>query len=304
MIHAIASLPHYQEHIEAVWRHIPKSLRGTLSTGRFSSAAACWPVDGDIFLVAGYIDIDRCAGRPIVYIEHGAGQSYGGGHPGYHGESVHPDNVVGYVSPRQEVADSWGRPAVAVGSPVCDDFPLFTGNDEPIAVITFHWNCMLYPETRSALDHYVRHLGPLVHRLRSQGFRVFGHHHPRDTRLPTIWRNLHVAEIDARQMRAVADLLIVDNSSVAYEMLYLARSVVSLNAPWYRRDVNHGLRFWDAVPGLPVDSPEELLDLDFCADVGDPSLGVGAVAAYGKAFSDGSDGVRAAAWVTSLHSKL
>jgi len=128
---------------------------------------------------------------------------------------------------------------------------------------------------------------------------VRGHYHPRDPHIRNTWDRLQVPVIDVHTVRNKVDLLIVDNSSLGYEMLHLGRGVISLNAPWYRRDVHHGLRFWDAVPGIQVDEPEELIALDFNSALVPPSLEP-AVAAYDSALSDGKAGLRAAAWVTQL----
>jgi len=305
-IHAVGSLPHYRNHVEAVWQHLPSGLKGEESWGRGASVPKSAD-PRDLVMVAGYYDVDRARGHQVIYIEHGAGQAYfsesGKPHPAYHG-AEHPDNVIAYISPNQAVADSWERPAFAAGSPVCDPYPLVVQTKRPVVAITFHWDCNLFPETRSALDHYVRHLAPLVRFLRKMDFQVIGHHHPRDNRLPTIWRNLQVLPATVHEVRRSADVLVVDNSSLAYEMLYLNRCVVTLNAPWYRRDVEHGLRFWEHIPGWPVDDPEELMMLDWPSLVQDsamrPQSRNPALAAYGKALSDGSDGVRAAAWTTAF----
>jgi CDP-glycerol glycerophosphotransferase (TagB/SpsB family) len=56
-----------------------------------------------------------------------------------------------------------------------------------------------------------------------------------------------------------ADLYIIDNSSTAYEFAAAGRPVVLMNAPSYRKDISHGIRFWDYLVGPTVDSPRELL---------------------------------------------
>ena len=47
-----------------------------------------------------------------------------------------------------------------------------------------------------------------------------------------------------------SDLLVFDNSSVGFEFASTGRPVVCLEPYHYRRGVHHGLRFWDAIPGL------------------------------------------------------
>lgn len=127
---------------------------------------------------------------------------------------------------------------------------------------TWHWQCRLVPETKWALPHYHPGLARVVAELRAGGVEVDGHGHPRALHdLAPIWARLKVRTVASfDQVVAQDSVLVGDNTSALYEWAALGRPVVVLNAPWYRRGVEHGLRFWSHVPGRQVDHPDELTD--------------------------------------------
>lgn len=266
MIDAFASLRHYAEHLRPVWQALPEAWRGHWGTPD-RPPTADRPV-----LVAGWRDAQLVRPRPVVYLEHGAGQAYDG-EPhtrltGSYSGGTGLDHAVLFLCPNQQVADRWRHtypdtPAVVVGCPKLDPWHLAGDWAErplhrPIVAVTFHWECPLIPETRSAWPHYQRALPALT---QQPGFQVLGHGHPRIyNRLARTWRRLGVPHTpELGDVLDQADLLVGDNTSALYEFASTGRPVLVLNAPWYRRDVHHGLRFWSHVPGLQIDHPDQLV---------------------------------------------
>lgn len=309
-VDVIASEPHYLDHLLPIYHALPPELQGHVHPLRRPTR----PLFDNVALVAGFQDVDalRMTARHMIYVEHGAGQAYLGDEklatlPAYSGgASRHPRNVIGYIAPSARVASRWNAPSAAVGCPKMDKWVGLAAS-VPTVCIAFHWDCRLGPETRSALPHYVEHLESVVASFHRQGFTVYGHGHPR-------WRG-HLRQVFERagvdryldtdaQVFEMAAVLVMDNSSLMYEFASLGRSVITMNAPWYRRDVEHGLRFWSAVPGLQVDNAAELSAVDllsswYRSDEVEHDLREAAVdEAY--TFVDGTSSRRAAEFVTQL----
>jgi hypothetical protein len=251
--------------------------------------------EGPPVLVAAMHDADRLpVDRPAILLEHGAGQTYRGDggageshrhYPGGEGR----DRILGFLCPSERVADLnravYPRARYAVvGCPKLDPWlaPLVplalasrrgdvrratarpeslsvaAGSGEGPAVVVFssHWNGGPAPESYSAWPEYRRAIGVLDEQ--ALGIRRLTHGHPRD-------RGKARAELsridyldDFAEVLARADVYVVDNSSTMYEFAATGRPVVALNASFYRKDVHHGLRFWELIPGPQVDRPEDL----------------------------------------------
>jgi hypothetical protein len=278
-IHAVTTQPQFLRHVRPIFEELPAELQGEVLTGAegHHPRVGRFPPD-DVFIVGGFGSIAACGDRAVVYVEHGAGQSYLGARS-RHRESYpggeHPPNVIAYVCPNERVARAWhGRPAIAVGCPALDGIESRALGADAV-VFTFHWDAPLVcPEARSARPHYLAHLHEMVSWVRdtTKG-RAYplGHWHPRDRWAEGIWRNLRVpTEPDPDRALEQAALVIACNTSFAYEAAALGIPTVALNAPWYRRDVHHGLRFWDHPPGLMVDDADELMALPVDDWINDP----------------------------------
>lgn len=319
-IDVLSSDSHYLAHIMPVYDALPERLKGVVHPMR-------WPVDRPILnhiaLVGSAQDLSQTGQYRSIYVEHGAGQTYGGAdenmatHPSYSGGGAQHKRVLGYIAPSQIVADRWDKPSVAVGCPKMDAWLPVADSvlqpserlANPSVCLAFHWNCRLLPESLTAFHHYEPQIVEIVAEFKHQGFIVYGHAHPK-------WRDAltgrfkaagvdHVLASDEDVFRH-ADVLVMDNSSLMYEMAMLGRTVIALNMPQYRRDVEHGLRFWSHVPGLQVDDAEQLVSLDLHAVLADPdskALGRQAVE-HAYAYTDGTSSQRAAEFITQLVDNL
>ena len=293
MIDAFATVPNYLQHLAPIWLALPEEERGAFWTA--GSLADMPNVEGiphrrvgyppsgtQLTLVAGYMDEKAARHRPTVYVEHGAGQTYPGDplaadHPAYNGTSDH-DRTVLFLCPNAVVAKRWtdrypSAYAAAVGCPKLDYWHqriLATGgvappagDRKPTVAFTFHADNRIIPETMPAWKHYRFELPRILRTLRSQGYEVIGHGHPRLwSHLEPWWQSINVEPVaDLGEVFARADLLCGDNTSALPEFASLGKPVLWMNAPWYRRGVNHGGRFWEWPQGqVSVDEPAELLD--------------------------------------------
>ena len=285
-LNAYASQPHYLDHIAPIWALLPEHVRGHLWSpgGQLTGTTAARlrrddPEANVPVLVASHVDATTgpARGRPLVYLEHGAGQTYDGdpamanaiGWSSSHDRTL--ERVLLFLCPSETVAERWrsryDAPAVAVGCPKLDHWHLDVNawcpnSASPTVAVTFHWDCSLGPETRSAWPAYDRALPALVRWADENGVKLLGHGHPRLwSRIARRWHSLGVEQVPSMaEVLDRADVLVADNTSAMYEFASLDRPVVALNAPWYRRDVEHGLRFWSHVPGLQVNHRDELLD--------------------------------------------
>lgn len=292
LLNRFASLDHYADHLDPIWSALPEEARGASWAPRTGRPGVTVPrpsrggeTSREAVLVASWPDAvsSVARGRPLVYVEHGAGQAYGGdptmAHaPGWSGaRDATLDRVKLFVCPSETVAARWSdryqAPAVAVGCPKLDRLHL-AGPRPPgrVVAVTFHWDCQLGPETRSAWSVYDRSLPELAAWAKREGVQLLGHGHPRIwSRIRRRWQSLGVEPVQyLADVLDRADVLVGDNTSALYEFASLDRPVVVLNAPWYRRDVEHGLRFWSHVPGRQVDDRSGLVAA-VAAAVADPA---------------------------------
>lgn len=219
----------------------------------------------NITLVASFRDLKaaRAVSRLVVLSEHGAGQSYKGARSGsYIGAKDRAGAIAVLVPGRLQAARHEGVhpaiPAYPIGLPKFDPwhkkpppFPKYR------IALSFHWDCKVVPETRNALRHY----RPAFREL-AQTFDLVGHAHPRIARqLEEIYGKYEIPFVsDFDELIEQAHVYVCDNSSTIYEWASLDRPVVLLNAPWYRREVEHGLRFWShSDVGVQADQPKDLI---------------------------------------------
>ncbi len=278
MIDALATAPHYVDHLAAVLRELPPEARGSLVTPSPPSAAR--GVELGIrrtksnptvpVLVASHGDLVRAQAmgyKRIAIMEHGAGQSYGGRASSSKRGSYAGGSNRGAASlflhpgPHPAARDRAAYPASrveVVGAPHLDTLPGREGQPGRVVAYSCHFNGALNQETRNAWPWIFPQLVYLKER-----FDLIGHAHPRVYPAVVKWYRKYGIEpvADFSDVCRRADVYVCDNSSTLFAFAATGRPVVVLNPPWYDRRVNHGLRFWEAAGvGVNCDDPATLGD--------------------------------------------
>jgi len=132
---------------------------------------------------------------------------------------------------------------------------------KPTVAIAFHWDgSKVSPEAGNTFRHYQSIIPKLA---ACPDFKLIAHGHPRNLKeYLGYYESLGIEVVsDFREVMNRANLLINDCSSIAYMFLVTGWPVILLNAPWFRKNVNFGLRFWDYTDvGEQVEHPDELFN--------------------------------------------
>lgn len=275
MIDVIASEPHFAQHAVPVWRALGAHRGDAVGIGPWPVGVTPGPGDPSRpVLAAGIGDVGRAvkAGYTrIALMEHGIGQSYAGlprersaSRPNYAGGGGHRAHVGLFLHPNEHAAgrdrEAYPDATVAVvGAPILDTLPAHEPSPgRPVVAVAWHWDSYVCPETRSGFRVF---RGGVV-ALRER-YRVIGHGHPRIMGALAPWYRRagieSVASFDEVCRRA--DVLVADNTSAMYAFASTGRPVVVCSPPWYRRHVEHGLRFWSAAGvGVACAQPNRMAD--------------------------------------------
>ena len=279
-VNFLAAERHFVDHLSSVWKAFPENERGVFYVRsndawneaiRHRLSPKLWNErvsGGSIFVVASLGDLNAAwkAGARTILMEHGAGQTYNTTHASYAG-GEHPAReacelfLVPGVTPATKLREHHpDTPVVEIGCPKLDRYHNVErpANEKPLVVLSFHWDCRVVQETRWAWPHYRNHIPKLVKRPE---YDLVGHAHPRAMpRLRDWYEKLGIPVVeDFDQVLRRADCYIVDNSSSLFEAAAVGIPVVVLNSPFYRKNMNHGLRFWDVANiGPQVDNQNRL----------------------------------------------
>jgi hypothetical protein len=295
----VANQPHYVPYTAAALAAVPKHLRGVLYLGQSMAElipyALRWGITvapgrppGTVeethpVIVAGHQDIDAVPhGRPIIYVEHGAGQSYATqpGHPSYSGGTGR-ERVGLHLVPNTWTAAktqaAWPEtPCWIIGDPTIDDQlrthldltdPEGPGKDgdltlgDRVVAVTFHWDGhQVAPEAGTGWHTWAF---PVLQLAQEEGLRVIGHAHPRIAHQLGPWWAEHGIEYvpDRDRVLQRADVLVADNTSLIWQAARLGIPTVVLDCPFYGPDARrHGPPRFDrhADVGVRIQNPANL----------------------------------------------
>ena len=273
MIDFYFSQRHYGDHLLPIWRGLPDELRGDVlferpnlsehplvreANGRKRKGRQV--LGGKRVVTAGIADAQNARrwGAGVCLVEHGAGQTYRTPagelpHPSYSGGSKR-SGIGLFLCTNEKVARAneglYGPRSVVVGSPRLSDLRearaaqrLTEPQDRPVLALCWHWDCRVAPESFWALPEFAPALFDLV---ASWPGKIIGHGHPRVwNRLDVIYRSAGIEPVrDFVEVVRRADVVSFDSTSVGFEAAALGIPVVLCDSARWRRNVEHGLRFW------------------------------------------------------------
>jgi hypothetical protein len=282
---------HYFDHLYNIWERIPEKFKGDFYISNNVEKEIQEHVNkfninykfiqdncvktNRYLCVAGLNSFDLDADN-IILVNHGAGQSYrsenGRISRSYAGGEGR-QNVRMFIQPNYYAAelDAKNNPSAkqaVVGCTKLDKWHQKTLSNKikkkskiPVIAISFHFDCHVCPETRSAFGYYESQLPMLANKNMAKEWEIIGHSHPRALDILKPYYQEHGIEVveNFEEVMERADLYIMDHMSTLYEFASTGRPVVVLNAPWYRREVEHGLRYWECADiGINVEHPAEL----------------------------------------------
>ena len=272
-----ASQVQYYDHMIPIWEQLHENAKGVFYVSsevkalRPHSETKTDKPKGNLTLVAGWGDYRMIKGD-IIYMEHGIGHTYvndkGGIHTGYAG-SLQKDRVVLFLNQHKitQQANLKVYPntkQATIGTPKMDKYETQKVKGRTVC-FSFHWDCRVSPESRSAFYYYKDEIKKL---MRTNKYNIVIHAHPRlfgtwQKELKKFFRRelqLHQIKFinDFDQVLELADVYVNDNSSTIFEFALLDKPVIVLNCPLYRKDCAPSIRFWNYIPGLQVDNPQKL----------------------------------------------
>lgn len=267
---------HYIDHLAPVWNAMPADRRGicyvndqcldyaTEKIGAGVVPVLDLPQGDDPVLVCAYGDMNRAsrAGRILINMEHGTGHTFGT--PAYPDGRGKRDEIDFFLAPNdytaRKIRSIRMKPVRVVGTPKMDRL-LKISQENPndgTVCIAFHWGNKKTkpPEAGSALEHY-RAVLPILKRQ----YRLIAHGHPlAEDEHRSMFADIGIEYIESfEDVCRRATVYVNDLSSTLYEFMALGKPVILLNAPWFRKDVHHGIRFWDYSDiGLSVENPKDI----------------------------------------------
>jgi hypothetical protein len=285
-----ATWPHYIDHMLPIYKalgeqagdfYVPAHLRSYLEMRGVNPTAAknrlaanpmdVVPLGKNPILVAATGDLQKAwkenRDRKIILMEHGVGIVFPHNHS-YAGNIGARKLAALTLAPNEFVRSRTAEvlpnmPQRIIGTPKLDKFVQYAPRELPnipTVAISFHWDgSQVAPEAGNAFRYY-RGILPLLNEYR--GFNLVAHCHPRSRgAMESVFGSLRIEYIDDfEDVMTGADLLINDCSSIMYEFLVTGKPVIILNAPWFRRNADFGVRFWKYTDiGEQVNTPEELL---------------------------------------------